>query len=562
VGGLDYATSDTLAYFRIALGLVALANAASLARESRLWLFDQGVAPSSILRRSIRSRLSLYLVIPATDFATLCILALHATACVLLTLGLASQFAALIAWLTLTTLHARNCHILYGGDSILRTLLLLSCAMPLGEARGLAGLVPSQDAEITTLAQSDALALARLQIVLVYVHAFIEKLRNPYWRRGEAVGIAIRQASVKRFALPERLATQHLLKMATYGALVLEAALPIALCAPQTAGYAVIIGILFHLCLDFVLAIHLFSWIMISGLLLFLPLPPGSMPAVAAPNPDEISFFWIFGVPFLALATVWPLAGSRAPKSLRSLVNWLWLGQRWNMFCSTTPFVASSELEVSVLSRTGTTVHFVWRGPEATKPLSAPLRHRFAKFANNLASSHDSSAVDGFVNYAIHAARIPPIDVEGVLLSWKREVAEHAHEIARPAPSLYLPRAFSSTGAALLLTRLLSELANARDVRLVLILALAARILDATGRSSVNTRAHLGSVIHAWKIEDDMLLQYVRRMVGVEPSLQTFVCRTSGIRSEIAQCAGELLHFACGAMRRRESAAVTTSERE
>lgn len=114
--------------------------------------------------------------------------------------------------------------------------------------------------------------LIKMQMAIVYFVAFIEKVPGDAWRNGTASMIVARSETLERFYTPSLMETNYLIgNISTWTTLALEATLPLLLWKRTTRPYAIAAGVVFHVAIDWTLTIGLFSWIMILGLLAFLP---------------------------------------------------------------------------------------------------------------------------------------------------------------------------------------------------------------------------------------------------------------------------------------------------
>lgn len=114
--------------------------------------------------------------------------------------------------------------------------------------------------------------LIKIQMSVVYVVAFIEKIPGAAWRDGTASMIVFRLETLERFPTPSWLETNYFIgNVVTWSSLALEALLPFLLWKRKTRPYAIAAGVAFHLVIDWSLTIGLFSWVMALGLVSFLP---------------------------------------------------------------------------------------------------------------------------------------------------------------------------------------------------------------------------------------------------------------------------------------------------
>ena len=94
------------------------------------------------------------------------------------------------------------------------------------------------------------------------------------WQDGSAVGKAIQLEDLQRFVLPEGLATSVTVSaILTYGTLVVEAFLIVALWLPRTRYVAMALGVSIHLGIEATLLIGWFSLAVIACYLAFVPAP-------------------------------------------------------------------------------------------------------------------------------------------------------------------------------------------------------------------------------------------------------------------------------------------------
>jgi hypothetical protein len=526
-----------LAAFRFLLGGVALANAVLLAREARLWLLDSGVAPSRLAQISIRSRLSPFLALPVNDTTTIAVLSLHVAACTFLTCGFLSNASAIAAWFTLTGLHARNRDILYGGDALLRTLLLLSAAMPVGEALSVDRWMAHGDLGTPSTVNSTSLLVVKVQVALIYLHAFLDKLHNRHWRSGDAVALALRQDGIRRFGVPRFMNTPRCLRVLSYGSLALEGILPPALLLPSTSTGAATAAIVFHMCINIALSVHLFSWIMVPPLTLFLF--PGTAGTVQLES--ESAYLVSSGAAFILVGALWPAIGHTLPPRAQALAHWLWVGQRWNMFCSPSECTVSSTTIVTIWRRgCSTSKSFIWRGPGTQSPFLSSMRHRFLKYESSICTRAHDLALDGLAAHAAGLARWNRGDVDGVQVCSQRRVVNGADQPTRPAPAAYLYRAYSADAAKHILSAMIDDLRRRQDPRALVILSLAAFMLRKAGNPATHTLAIINDLLVDLGLDNSTVCEHARFAASI---VVNDSASDVSFPSEIGRFASEILRI-------------------
>ena len=177
-----------LAAFRVALGLLVLADVALRAGDAVAFYTDAGVLPRSLLFDAFPTvgRVSLYALSGSVQWVV-ALFALTALAAAALVVGYRSRLAALALFFLLLSLHARNLPVLYAGDSLLRRLLLWGALLPLGGRWGLNAVGATDRRETPDRVASVATAGVLVQAVAVYAVNAVLKLRGAAWRSGDAL---------------------------------------------------------------------------------------------------------------------------------------------------------------------------------------------------------------------------------------------------------------------------------------------------------------------------------------------------------------------------------------
>ena len=115
-----------------------------------------------------------------------------------------------------------------------------------------------------------ALRLMQIQISVVYLCTVWQKLKGETWFDGTAVYYATRFESMKNLPVPYILDNLAILKMLTWGTLIIEVALGIFVWIKEFRIPIIILGILFHLGIEYTMCIPFFEWVMIISLLIYV----------------------------------------------------------------------------------------------------------------------------------------------------------------------------------------------------------------------------------------------------------------------------------------------------
>lgn len=260
-----------VALFRIVFGTLLVVNALMLWPERLHWFGPDGYFAFSIYRkRGAQGRFSLFRILPAKELSVDLILGCHMLAAVLLTIGFATQESATVAFITLISLLERNPSISYGGDVVSCLMLFLLIFSPAGAMFSVDAYLFSGHGELIASSSPHCLRLMQIQVSILYLRSVIWKLRGETWRDGTALHYVFRGRSYRRFPPPKILLSPTLIRCMTYSVLLIESALGSLIWLDRFRYLALVVGVLLHLAIEYTLNIHLFSWIMIACLLLFI----------------------------------------------------------------------------------------------------------------------------------------------------------------------------------------------------------------------------------------------------------------------------------------------------
>lgn len=190
-----------------------------------------------------------------------------AIAGLMLSLGLATRVSAVVCFLSLTSIHHRNPAIFHGGDTVMRLMSFLLIFSPAGNGWSIDAVL---DGRWEAEADPWCLRLMQIQVALIYLRNVFWKLRGAEWRQGTAVWYTTNCEAYRRFEIPVWLLSMPLVKLATWGTLVIEFSLGSLIWIAECRTMVMLSGIAFHLVLEIVMNLQLFGYVMIACLLLFL----------------------------------------------------------------------------------------------------------------------------------------------------------------------------------------------------------------------------------------------------------------------------------------------------
>jgi hypothetical protein len=258
------------ALVRISLGLVLTADALLTRREAPFTLGPDGLYDIASYRSGPAGRRpSLYKVLPPTEASSRAVVTLYLIASLAFLIGLATPVAAVVALVAMWSIHFRNPLVIHSGDLLLRHLLLFAVFLPSAQLWAVDAWLLDRDPD--SLVTPWALRLLQTQVAVVYLRTAFWKLRGPAWRDGTAVYRVLTLTALRRHGLPARLRRPAVYRSMTWGTLAFEMGFPLLVWIAPLRWPMLVLAVGFHLLMDWFLRIRLFQWIMLAGLVAFLP---------------------------------------------------------------------------------------------------------------------------------------------------------------------------------------------------------------------------------------------------------------------------------------------------
>lgn len=261
------------AVLRIGFGLILLPYLFVFGLDLQVFFGESGILPYEVSRQVIDPDAYSLLgwLAPTSATLTLCYLIFWLNV-VLLLFGVCARFQAFAVFFWLVAFQHRNVFLIDGEDILARWIAFSLILMPCGEhfsvdawRRRLKGLFPRERALL-------GVRILQIQMTLVYASTALLKLDGAEWMDGTAVVYAVQLTDLfGRFPLPDfLLQSPRLLMLATWGVLVVECAIPLMLWFGETRRWAILLGVLLHLSLDYSMNLFLFQWLMLLGLMAFV----------------------------------------------------------------------------------------------------------------------------------------------------------------------------------------------------------------------------------------------------------------------------------------------------
>lgn len=187
-------------------------------------------------------------------------------------LGFYTRTSLIVALVCMVSLHQRNIWILSSSELLMRLMTILLICSPCGHAFSVDSILGRKFASFKKPREWSpwAMRLIQIQLSVVYIWTVWHKLKGDTWFDGTALYYATRLENMKNFSVPFLLNWMPFLKVATWGTLVIELALGTLIWFKEFRKPLIVVGILFHVGIEYMMAIPYFEMIMILLLLLFI----------------------------------------------------------------------------------------------------------------------------------------------------------------------------------------------------------------------------------------------------------------------------------------------------
>ncbi|MDX1927165.1 MAG: HTTM domain-containing protein [Pirellulaceae bacterium] len=238
-----------------------------------LWFTDAGMLTArSAAALNHGQQQSLFFWFPSSPWLVQASLAILFVQCWLLLLGCWSRFQIACIFFWLVSFQHRNPLICDGEDTVFRLFSFMMIWMPLDHRWSLLRWRFGWPQSTAGFEHAWALRLVQFEMTAIYASNAWSKFQGQTWRDGTAIYYVGQMTDMfGRGWLPAWMfESEWFVHQATWGVLVCEMVLPIALWLRPTRRIAIGLGIALHLAIEYSMNLFLFEWIMIVGLMAFL----------------------------------------------------------------------------------------------------------------------------------------------------------------------------------------------------------------------------------------------------------------------------------------------------
>ncbi|AHF99982.1 type I deoxyribonuclease HsdR [Halostagnicola larsenii XH-48] len=271
-----------LAAFRIALGTVLVADLLVLRVPGLVPFYtDAGVFPRSALAETYPAFASVSIhALSGSPWVQGILFAIAGVFAVCLCLGYRTRLATLVSVVLLASLQIRNPHVLNGGDTILTSLLFLGLFLPLGARWSLDARRRARESDgqtrMATASGGRIVSVATVTIlghfVIIYATNAILKFQSEPWMEGVAVRRIFYLEQFLAFLGPSLSEFPLVLTAVNWAWIGTLSAAPLLVLLVGWGRTAVVAAfVCSHLGMVLTMQLGAFPFVMITGLLLFLP---------------------------------------------------------------------------------------------------------------------------------------------------------------------------------------------------------------------------------------------------------------------------------------------------
>ncbi|NRD62003.1 hypothetical protein HRD49_09565 [Corallococcus exiguus] len=178
-----------------------------------------------------------------------------------LLLGLHTRLSSVVAWILHTVLLNSISFFSYGVETFAHISLFYCAVMPVGTAYSLdvrAGRLSGAPSALATL----SLRVLQVHLCLIYLTTGLEKMLGPVWRDGTALWEVLMQPQYGQFDFAWLATVPWMVKLATWGTLVVEVGYAFCVWPRRTRGLWVALTMSLHLGIAVMMGLWMFSGMM------------------------------------------------------------------------------------------------------------------------------------------------------------------------------------------------------------------------------------------------------------------------------------------------------------
>lgn len=262
-----------IAVFRILYSVCVLATLALLHSEWLQWFgVHAWVSRATSAQMEPGLRLNLFQIMPENNHWIALFFWIFFGFTVLLLLGLWTRLSSIAVFLCLVSIQQRNLFITNGGDTFLRVTGFFLMFAPAGAMLSLDHWRKTRNGIASPVPVSPPWAqrMIQIELALLYFISFLWKMKGNTWRNGTALYYVLHLNAIQRFPIPAWLQQPFVLHAGTWFALLLEFSLGVLIWFRPLRYPLLLLGLIFHLLLEYALNLPMIQWDILAAYVLFL----------------------------------------------------------------------------------------------------------------------------------------------------------------------------------------------------------------------------------------------------------------------------------------------------
>jgi hypothetical protein len=260
--------------FRAIYGTLVVATLVLLRPDWLAWYGPHAwVSLSTMHQLEPGIRLNLLAVLPQTNAWIEAFFWVFLASAILLAVGLFTRLNTVVVFICLASMQQRNLYITHGGDTFLRVAGFFLIFAPAGAALSVDRLIRIWRGKGDSQLQPQrpwAQRMIQFELAIMYFASFCWKIEGLPWVQGTALYYVYHLSEFQRFPVPSLLLRPTILKLGTWFALILEFSLGVLIWVREFRYILLLLGVLFHLSLEYSINVPLFQWDVLSAYVLFI----------------------------------------------------------------------------------------------------------------------------------------------------------------------------------------------------------------------------------------------------------------------------------------------------
>ena len=263
-----------IALFRILYGIMIVCTLNLLRPDWLNWYGTHAwITLPTMLKLEPGRRLDLFTILPQSDAWIQAFFWFFLVFAVFLAAGFLTRASSIVVFVCLASIQQRNLFITHSGDVFLRVAGFFLMFAPAGAALSIDRLIRiwrgKEGPEIQPRSPW-AQRMIQFELSLLYFVSFWWKSTGLAWVNGTALFYVNHLDEIRRFPIPSWFEHPLLVKLGSWLTLALEFSLGVLIWIKELRYPLLLLGLLFHIFLEYSLNVPMFQWDVLSAYVLFI----------------------------------------------------------------------------------------------------------------------------------------------------------------------------------------------------------------------------------------------------------------------------------------------------